>query len=317
VSFLAPVWLALLALVPLPVAAAVAAGRRRRRYAVRFTAFDTVAGVAAGLPRRRRHVPAALAALAACAMVLAVARPQVSVAVPVERAQIALVFDVSGSMNAEDVEPTRMEATKRAGERFVAEVPAGHRLGVVSFSSGATVLQSPTTEHDAVRAAIAGLSADGATATGDALATALEELREAGADGERPPSAVVLLSDGARTTGRDPLPVAREAGRLGIPVFTISLGTTEGVLVDPGRPWAPPQSVPPDPEAMREVARLSGGRAFTVEDAGRLDAIYEQLGAQLGSEQEDREVTAAFAGGALLLLLAALGLGLRTRGRLP
>jgi Ca-activated chloride channel homolog len=127
----------------------------------------------------------------------------------------------------------------------------------------------------------------------------------------------VLLSDGRRTAGRDPLPVAREARRLDVPVFTISLGTPGGTLRDPARPWMPPAPVPPDPGALQAIARASGGRAHTVADAERLDRVYEQLGSQLGTEQEDREVTAAFAGGGLLLLGAAIALALRGRGRLP
>jgi Ca-activated chloride channel family protein len=316
VSFASPLWLTALAAVPLLLAATVLAARRRRRYAVRYTVVETLAGVAAALPRRRRHLPAALAALAACALVLAVARPQVSVAVPVERASVVLVTDVSGSMDAQDVAPTRLEATRRAAQRFVDEVPDGLRVGLVSFSDSASVLADPTTDHDAVRSSLAGLDAEGATATGEGLQAAVDLLRgRRGSD--RPPSAIVLLSDGRRTAGRDPLAVAREARRLGIPVFTIALGTADGTLGDPARPFLPAQPVPPDPEAMREIARLSGGRSYDVADAERLDQVYERLGSQLGTERDEREVTAAFAGGALLLLAAALGLGLRRRARLP
>jgi Ca-activated chloride channel family protein len=316
VSFASPFFLPALLLVPLAVLAYRLAGRRRRRYAVRFTALETLASVAAALPQRRRHVPAALAALAAAALVLAIARPQVSVAVPVERASIMLVTDVSGSMNADDVDPSRIAATRRAATRFVDEVPDGQRVGLVSFSDTASVLQTPTEDHDAVRAALGSLTADGATATGEALQAAIEQLRpDEGA--ARTPSAIVLLSDGARTAGRDPLPVAREAERLGIPVSTISLGTDAGTVANPLQPGAAPQRVPPDPQTMREIARASGGQAYTVEDADRLDEVYENLGSRLGTKQEDREVTAGFAGVALVLLGAALALGLRGRAKLP
>jgi Ca-activated chloride channel homolog len=324
VSFAAPLWLMLLASLPLAAGAVLAAGRRRRRFAVRFTAFDTLAGVAATVPRRRRHLPLALGLLAAATLVLAVARPQVSVAVPVERASVMLVIDVSGSMNADDVAPTRMAATQRAAGQFVDEVPDGQRVGLIPFSGAASVLQPLTGEHEAVRAGIDSLRADGATATGEALGLALDELREArdedgGEEGGQaaPPAAIVMLTDGRRTTGRDPVPVARQAGREEIPVFTISLGTPDGVLEDPRRPFMPPQPVPPDPETMAEVARVSGGETFDVDDADQLSRIYESLGSQLATEQDQREVTAAFAGGGLLLLLAALVVGLRGRARLP
>jgi Ca-activated chloride channel family protein len=316
VSFAAPLWLLLLAAVPLAVAAYVAAGRRRRRYAVRYTVLDTLAAVSAQLPRRRRHVPAVLATVAAAGLVLAVARPQMSIAVPVERASIVLVTDTSGSMNADDVNPTRMAAARRAATRFVEEVPEGQRIGLVSFADDATVLQTPTRDREAIARAIDALDAEGATATGEGLQAALEQLR-AGEGEEQAPGAIVLLSDGKRTAGRDPLPVARQAARAGIPVFTISLGTPGGTVTNPSRPWLPPQQVPPDPDTMRSIARAAGGQAFTVEDAGRLDRIYERLGSRLGTEQEQREVTAAFAGGALLLLAAAVALSLRGRARLP
>ena len=315
-SFASPIWLVALAAVPLAVLAYVVAGRRRRRYAVRYTVVETLAGVAASLPQRKRHVPAVLSVLAVFGLVLALARPQMSVAVPVERASIMLVTDTSGSMNADDVDPTRIEAARAAAERFVEEVPEGQRIGLVSFADDATVLQNPTRDRDAVKTAIQSLSAQGATASGDGLAAALDQLRAK--DGERQtPGAIVLLSDGKRTAGRDPLPVAREAARIGIPVYTISLGTASGTVQNPSQPWLPPQQVPPDPETMREIARVARGAAYSVADADRLDRIYERLGSRLGTEQEEREVTAAFAGGALLLLGAALALGLRGRARLP
>jgi Ca-activated chloride channel homolog len=318
-TFASPLWLAALAAVPLLVGLYVVAQRRRRRYAVRFTALETVAAVAASVRQRRRHLPAALTLLALCALTLAIARPQVSVAVPVERASIVLVTDTSGSMNASDVDPTRMEAARRAATSFVDEVPESQRVGLVGFSEVASVLQSPTDDHDAVRAAIAS-RAEGATATGDALRAALDQLRDEQAidpEGGRPPSAIVLLSDGRRTAGQDPLPVAQEARRLGVPVYTISLGTPDGRLEDPRNPFGGGQAVPPDPETMRAIARASGGQAYDVRDADRLDEIYERLGSQLGTREEDREVTAAFAGGGLLLLGAAVALALRGRTRLP
>jgi Ca-activated chloride channel family protein len=314
-SFASPLWLLLLAAVPLAVLATVLHGRRRRRYAVRYTVVETLRSVAATVPQRRRHLPLVLSAIAAAALVLAVARPQMSVAVPVEEASIMLVTDTSGSMNADDVDPTRIEATRRAASRFVDEVPEGQRVGLASFADSATVLQTPTRDRDAIKTAIASLRAEGSTATGEGLQAALEQLRPEGQ--RRTPAAIVLLSDGKRTAGRDPIPVAREAARLGVPVYTIALGTPGGTVENPNQPWLPPQQVPPDPETMRAIARAANGQAFTVEDAGRLDRIYERLGSRLGTEQEEREVTAAFAGAGLLLLAAAVALSLRGRARLP
>jgi Ca-activated chloride channel family protein len=315
-SFASPVVLLALGLVPLLLGAYLIAARRRRKYAVRFTVLETLASVASVVPTRRRHLPAALATLAAAALVLAIARPQVSVAVPVERASIMLVTDTSGSMSAEDVDPTRMAAAKSAARAFVDQVPDGQRVGLIGFSDNASVLASPTEDHAIVKDAISTLRADGATATGDALSLALEALQPG--KGERAaPSAIVLLSDGKRTAGADPLPIARQAAERNIPIYTISLGTDSGTVQDPSQPWVPPTQVPPDPETMREIARIAKGQAFTVADAGKLDDIYEKLGSRLGTKKEDREVTAGFAGVGLLLLGGAVALGLRRRPQLP
>ena len=227
-----------------------------------------------------------------------------------------LIMDSSRSMLAEDVAPTRIDAARAAAERFLDRVPERLQVGLIGFSTAPHTVVEPTDEHDDVRLALAALQADGGTATGDALAVALERLGEIrGRDGRRAPAAVVLLSDGKATDGIDPVQVAREARRQGVPISTVALGTEEGT-VELG-PFQPRISVPPDPETMRAIARESGGRAFEVEDADELDRVYESLGSRVGSRNERREVTAAFAGAGLLLLLAAAATGARWRARLP
>ena len=328
-SFEAPILLAGLAAVPAALAAYALSRRRARRYAVRFTGTPTLAGLVDPVPAWRRHLPAALFALALAALAFALARPHASVAVPVEQASVLLITDVSGSMQATDVDPTRLDAAKSAGLAFLDELPNEVRVGALAFSQYPHTLQRPGEDRDAVRELIAGLRADGGTATGEALARGLELLderdggareggQEAGGKGSRggsrrPPAAILLLSDGETTTGRDPVPVAREARRLGVPVYTVALGTSDGVITTPGGPLP----VPPDPETMRQIAELSGGRAFTAEDAGSLDAVYERLGSEIATEHEKREITAGFAAGGLLLLLGAAGASLRSTGRLP
>lgn len=306
-SFAAPLFLIGLLAVPAGVALHLLAQRRRRRYAVRFPGAPVAALAAPAGPRRRRHVPSALLALAVAGLVTALARPETTVAVPVEQASVVLVTDTSRSMTATDVAPDRLAAARRAAESFLDEAPDELRVGAVAFSDGARVLQPPTTDHEQVRAALAGLTADGGTATGDGLAAALESLE----GGERrPPAAIVLLSDGKQTSGRDAVTVAQEAGELHVPVYTVALGTPDGVVDGFLR-------VPPDPEALRQIAQASGGQAFEASDGDQLTAVYERLGSQLGTREETREVTAVFAAAGLLLLGGALAGSVRGFGRLP
>jgi Ca-activated chloride channel homolog len=306
-SFAAPLFLLGLLVLPAGVALHLLAQRRRRRYAVRFPGAPVAALAAPAAPRWRRFVPSALLAMSVAGLVLALARPETTVAVPVEQASVVLVTDTSRSMTATDVAPDRLEAARSAADRFLDEAPEELRVGAVAFSDSARVLQPPTTEHEQVRAALAGLTADGGTATGDGLASALETLET----GERrPPAAVVLLSDGKQTAGRDAVEVAQEAGELRVPVYTVALGTPDGIVDGNLR-------VPPDPEALRQIAQASGGQAFEASDGDELTAVYERLGSQLGTREETREVTAAFAAAGLLLLGGALAGSIRGFGRLP
>ena len=304
-SFQQPLLLLALLAVPLAIAAYWRSDRRRARRERAFAAPAVSASVLPQRPGWRRHVPPALGLIALAALLAALARPQVSIAVPSEQASIVLAIDHSGSMAATDVQPSRLEATVAAGERFLEEVPDKVRVGGVVFDHRAEAVQTPTRDRAALRAALREkLRPSGGTATGDALATSLAMLQaRGGRDGTRPPAAVVLLSDGKSTHGQDPLPVADRARELGIPVYTVALGTDAGTLPDGER-------VPPDVESLRQIAERSGGRAFTAEQADSLRQVYERLGSQMATEREDREVTAAFAGGALVLLVGGCGLSL-------
>jgi Ca-activated chloride channel family protein len=239
----------------------------------------------------------------------------------VENAVIMLVTDVSGSMLASDVKPTRLVAVRRAAQTFVKGVPKGVRIGVMAFNQSPSTLQAPTSDRTEVNRALAQLASSGGTATGDALDSALSTLtRQPGIDGKRPPAAIVLLSDGASTRGRDPRDVATRAGRLKIPIYTVALGTASGTIQVPrphNLPGTETRSVPPDPQTMIAVARASRGRAFTAEDANALATVYDRLGSQLGTRKVKREITAAFVGGALALLAVGGALSLRWFGRLP
>jgi Ca-activated chloride channel family protein len=225
-AFHAP--LVLLAL--LPVAAGVVAyvliARRRAARAAAFANPALLANVAPVTPGWRRHVPMALMALALCALVVAAARPYATVEVPDERASILLVTDISGSMKATDVRPTRLEAAKEAEHRFADAAPAEVRIGVMAFNGRPRTLQRPTRDREAVHVAIDRLDNRGVTATGEALLGALQLLRPELEPGEEAaPAAIVLLSDGASTRGADPLDVARDARDHGVPRATVWIGT--------------------------------------------------------------------------------------------
>jgi Ca-activated chloride channel homolog len=320
VSFAAP--LVLLGLLGIPALAAlyVAHQRRRRRAAEAFAPPRLLPSVAPRQPGWRRHAPLAVFALALAVLVVAAARPERTEAVPVEEASIMLLTDVSGSMEATDVTPTRLEAARRAAGGFIARVPKQVKVGVMAFNQTPQVLQSPTTDRAALRLALQSLRSSGGTASGTAIASAVKILSRPPADGgQRPPSAIVLLSDGSATSGVDPEIAARQAKRAHIPVYTVALGTENGTITVP-RPGKQPgtvtKRVPPDPAALGQIARASGGQAYTAATTDRLSAVYRNLGSQLGHRQAKREITAGFAGGALVLLLIGSLLSLRWFGRL-
>ncbi|QEC50193.1 VWA domain-containing protein [Baekduia soli] len=305
--------------VPVALAAYVASRRRTTHYAMRFPATATLALAAGAVSPWRRHVPAGLALAALAALALALAKPQATVAVPIQGASIMLVTDHSASMSATDVDPDRLSAAKSAAETFLGKLPKATRVGVVTYSDGPDGNQGLTTDREPVRAAIEAQMASGATATGDALSVALGDLGPATArsGAKRPPSAIVLLSDGKTTTGSDPLEAARAAKRAGVPIYTVALGTDDATIPGPQGSFGPQIAVPPDPETLKAISEISGGRAFSTGDSGRLQDIYKELGSRLATKHEHREITAGFAAAGLVLLLAAGLTSLPRLGRLP
>jgi Ca-activated chloride channel family protein len=315
-TFVSPLWLLGLLLVPVALGAYLLNRRRARRYAIRFPAVETLRIAALGTKATwRRHLPAVLALAAIGTLSVALARPHVSVEKPIDQASVVLIIDHSGSMAATDVQPTRLAAAQHAANVFIDQLPGSARVGVIGFSDSPDIVQGPVTNHGAARMAVAEQQAGGATATGDALELALQLLRAGSAN--HPPAAIVLLSDGAANAGLDVGTVARQAAHDKVPIYTVALGTPNGTLQNPQDPLAPPIAVPPDPQLMQEIAQLSGGRAFNAQSADELSSIYRGLGKQIGSVAGKREVTAEFAiGGLVLLLLAAAG-SIRWSGRLP
>src|SRR3954454_9578786 len=315
-SFQAPLFLMLLLCVPLLVLALMAERRRRRKYVVRFTAVATVRAVISTATDWRRHLPAALFLGALAALIVGLARQQHTVAVAIDKASVMLVLDVSGSMQATDVQPSRLDAARDAAQAFVDKVPKRLQVGVVAYRAVVDTVQQPTQDHDQVKRVLDSLVAEGGTATGDALTAALEQLQKVkGRNGKRAPSAIVLLSDGRTTEGSDPLIAANLARRLRIPVYTVALGSPGATIPSPGGLGR--IAVPPDPVTLRRIARLSRAQAYKVDEAGQLNAVYRRLGSRPGSQRARHQGTSGLASGGALLLALALALSLRWAGRLP
>jgi Ca-activated chloride channel homolog len=311
-SFSSPLWLLAALLIPLGLAAYLRARRTRRRYALRFPAVASAQLALATEPGWQRQLPATFALTAIAVLAVALAQPHVSYSAPTNEASIMLVIDHSGSMASTDVAPTRLQAVQRAANTFIDQLPAAAKVGVVGFGTTPDVVQAPSTDHASARGAVDGMSAGGSTATGNALQLALQELR--GSEPKHPPSAIVLLSDGAANAGIDPVTEAQVAKQERIPIFTVALGTPDGTLQEG---FGQAVAVPPDPQLMAQIAAAAGGRSYQVQNADLLNSIYQKLGSQLGHVTRKREVTAEFAaGGLILILLAAVG-SARWGGLLP
>ncbi|HEU4397594.1 MAG TPA: VWA domain-containing protein [Actinomycetota bacterium] len=343
-TFATPLALLALPLVPLVVLALILVRRRPIRYAVRYPALDVLAEVARR-DRPFRWLPAALLLLALTTLLLGAAKPTARVPVPREEATVMLVVDVSGSMEADDVKPTRLDAAREAAGRFLDKLPARFQVGLVIFASEAETLVQPTTDRAAIRDALASLRADGSTAMGDGLNNALDVIEAArqegagspgGADAGTPepggsgsggtapgastgpPAVTLLLSDGANMAGVNPLDQAERARELGVPVYTIALGTADGVLQRrDSLGGLRLQPVPPDPETLARIAETTSARFFQAPTSRNLNQVYESLGSHIGFRTEERDVTVAFAAAGLLLLAGAGALRARRAARLP
>lgn len=319
--------LALLALLVLPLAVAgyIVLERRRTRTAAAFAAPALLPAIAPRSPGRRRYVPVLLLLAALATMLVGLARPHAVFSQPREEATVVLALDISFSMAADDVFPTRLAAARGAVTTFLRNVPERFRVAVVAFETRANVVSPPTADRDVTRAAVGTLELGEGTAIGEALALGVRVARtvqpedEERGDVEAPPAAILLLSDGAQTQGQvTPAQAAQQARRAGIPVFAVALGTDEGV-VERQLPGGLTERirVPPDPQTLRRVALTTGGQFFEAPTAEQLRAVYEDLGSRLGTRREEREVTAAFAGGGALVLLAASALSALWFRRVP
>ena len=300
-----PIALAALAVLPILVALYIDRDRRRVASQAEFGNPDLIPNVVARSPGRLRYLPPLTLLVALVFLIVGVARPHATVNVKREEATIVLAIDTSRSMKANDVEPTRLDAARVAAKTFLDEVPEKFQVGVVSFATRAVVGVAPTADRSIVVSALDTLKPGEGTAIGDAVALSLLVGRPKDANAEVPPRAVVVISDGKQDGGRiQPDEAAAQAKKLGVPVYTVLVGTEAGVVeeeVTGG--FRRIIRVPADPATLQQVAKATGGEYFAAPDAEALQKVYEELGSRLGTRKQDREITDLFAALAAGLLL--------------
>jgi Ca-activated chloride channel homolog len=307
-SFLAPSRLWLLLLIPALVGLYLwlVQRKRSRSKGMGKTMFELV------IPRDRtwlRHLAVGLSILSLLTLTVAFAKPKDQVSVPRERATIVVTIDISLSMEAEDVEPNRLEAAKGAAVQFVNSLPPKFNVSLVTFAGTATTVVPPTIDRGTVTAAIQALVPQASTAIGEGIYTSLAALAQVPPDPNDPkavvPARIVLLSDGKTQVGRASDEAAEAARAQSVPIYTIAYGTADGYIEIGGRR----EPVPVDRAELARVSRISGGEAYTATSAGQLKEVYEDIGSSVGKEKVDREVTSRYAGfGLAFAVLAALGM---------
>lgn len=328
----------LLLLIPLLVLFYVLAQRRRSAYAVRYASLSLVKEALGKGPGIRRHIPPALFLIALTTMILGLARPEATVTMLKREGTVILVLDVSGSMMADDLQPTRMEAAKDAAKRFVERQPQGVRLGVVSFTDNASIVQTPTTDKNPVLGAVNRLQPQRGTAVGRGLVTALDAIFESNLaslietppnsratpaplppaqkppPGEYAPAIIVLLTDGESNVGPDPVDVAKLAADRGVRVYTIGLGSPEGTLL---RIQGRAVRTRLDDSSLRHIAEMTDGDYYRASTESDLRSIYDRLGATNVLRTEQQEITFIFTAAAVVISLLAGLLSLVWFNRLP
>jgi Ca-activated chloride channel homolog len=325
-----------LLLVPLLLAAYIWSQRRRQRYALRYASLSLVKEALGKGPGIRRHIPPALFLIALAVMIVGLARPAAVVILPHQEGTVVLVIDVSGSMQADDLQPTRMEAAKAAARSFVEKQPQGVRIGVVSFTDNAFIVQAPTIDREPVLAAINRLQPQRGTAVGRGLLSALDAIFEqnlSGAldvgpntrvtpaptpaplpKGQYAPAIVVLLTDGESNTGPDPVEIAKQAALRGVRVFTVGVGSAEGTIL---RIQGRSVRTRLDEASLKKIADLTDGQYYNASSEGDLKTIYDNLGSQTVLRTEKTEITYMFTGAAIIVSLMAGMLSLLWFSRLP
>jgi Ca-activated chloride channel family protein len=324
-SFISPFYLLALLVVPVVLGIALFVDRRRANYPLAFTNLELLAGVVQQRRSVRRWVPLVLLLLALACAATALGRPRARLSLPQNNGTVIFLVDVSGSMSANDVEPTRLDAAVTAMRTFLDRLPPKFKVGLVTFSSEPEVLAPPTRDRQLIQDALGYLTPEAGTALGDGLHAAVRlavtSLAKDGVQrepGKNLPAAIVLESDGAQNRGiLQPLQAAQQAKAAGIRVYGVALGTPNGVVSFGFGLYINSIPVPPDPATVRQIATTTGGKAYSARTANRLIDIYKSLGSSIGHKTELREVTSWFAAAAAVLLLGALGAGRIVEGRLP
>lgn len=315
-------WRLLLLVAPIALLAAyVVVQRRRHTQVLRFTSVAMLDSVAPKRSGWKRHVPAALAVLSIAVLTVAFAQPVMALRTPRDASTILLVLDTSASMTATDVAPNRLAAAEAQATSFVDGLPDGVQVGLVTFDQAARLVVAPTSDKAPVTDALTTLEVGPGTATAAGIRTALAAIEGLPKpdSGKTPPTAIVLMSDGTPTVadfGQDPVQAANaaaaDARAAGVPVDTIAFGTPDGIVNVQGQDVP----VPVDVQAMQAIADTSGGQSFTAETANQLGSIYDSIGKDVAYEVKTQEVTALFAGVALLLAIAAATAGILWNQRL-
>ncbi len=314
-TYVDPRWLWLLVGIAALGLVYVLAQTRRRPYAVRLPGLALLADLAPRRPQWRKHVPVVLLLASMALLTVAVARPQGTQQVPRERATIIVALDTSLSMASTDVSPTRDAAARRAATRFIQGLPARFNVGLVSFSGGAALVQTPTQDHARVAQAVQDLTLGSGTAIGEAVQTSLSAIASLPVSGgaDAPPARIVLLSDGTNTVGRPVSEAVAAARAAKVPVSTIAFGTQSGV-VEVERQLIP---VPVDRAALARLATDTDGTSYIAESGQSLEKVYDDIGSQVGTVTEKTEVTPRWAGAGLGVAAVAVLLSLAWGVRFP
>ncbi|WP_433701855.1 VWA domain-containing protein [Nocardiopsis sp. CA-288880] len=314
-TFLEPQRLWWLLLIVVVVGAYVFAQKQRREYTLRFTNLALLDQVAPHRPDIRRHVPAVLFVSSLAVLIASMALPAMPVEQPRERATIMVAVDVSLSMAATDIEPDRLQAAKESAQGFVETLPDRFNVGLVAFSSTATVVSSPTQDHQAVIGSIENLQLGPGTAIGEGVFASLEAISSFDEDSEEdpPPSAIVLLSDGENTSGRDIVQASATAAEQEVPVSTIAFGTGAAMIEIDG--YQVPADI--DKDALRGLAQETEGHFYEAESETELNEVYEDIGSSLGTELVHEEIVTRFVLVAIILGLATALTSLLWFQRLP